>query len=120
MAKTRLKIDGETTADGAEVSERYRALEKDGRVEVRIRLPRSALENAATARLREHVDMPEGDLALVGAVPFLMRDYGHWYDGELVGDALVTAYGGRSRDELRAARAQVMDWFDAEIRLANC
>ena len=26
MAKTRLKIDGETTADGAQVAERYRAL----------------------------------------------------------------------------------------------
>ena len=117
MTKTVLKIEGEA-------AEHYRVVEngtcptcgndRDGWVELGVKFPKSELENGTTYRLRDEVQIAESELRLIGLVPILMLDYGHWYDEALVVKALDTALGGCDTEQLNAARVLVRDWFEAE------
>lgn len=118
MTKTELMIEGEA-------ANRYRVMEagdcptcgndRDRWVELGVKFPKMKLENGTTYRLRDEVQIGEGELRLIGLVPVLMQEYGHWYDEALVVKALDASLSGCSIEQLQAARVMVRDWFDAEI-----
>lgn len=97
----------------------YRVDEHGGSVRIEAKFDRRALEDNTTRRLRNEVGVTEGDLRLIGLMRELIGTHGHWYDGLLAIIALDVTVTGRELYEIEDIRAQVNDWFDAEMASAR-
>lgn len=82
-------------------------------VKITLTVPRKFVESGIVRALRES-GCPEGRLRIVGAVPHIVREYGHYHGVGLVWEALDSIAGDRvvPRREAAALRRLLDQWLE--------